>query len=136
MLIATIKRHTLELPGRRLSLFANRSLFDSRSPIAGLMVSNNRANTFARLVYFLNAAVLLGGLAYITVSQGKGEYRCKSVTVSFNEEIWEHAHVFVPGDGSKIEDRLLIYSHFSGTYKGESLPEYSQRHSILCNPSH
>jgi hypothetical protein len=68
-------------------------------------------------MYFLNGIVLLAGLTYISVKQGHGGYRCKTITVSFNEEVWEGATV-INKDGS-IEERLLIYPYFNGVYKEE-----------------
>jgi hypothetical protein len=40
--------------------------------------------------------------------------------VRFGDEIWEGAHI--NNGGEKMEDRLLIYSHFNGIYveDGES----------------
>eukprot|EP00578_Thalassiosira_sp_NH16_P023261 CAMPEP_0181093132 /NCGR_PEP_ID=MMETSP1071-20121207/9285_1 /TAXON_ID=35127 /ORGANISM="Thalassiosira sp., Strain NH16" /LENGTH=802 /DNA_ID=CAMNT_0023175351 /DNA_START=14 /DNA_END=2422 /DNA_ORIENTATION=+ len=71
----------------------------------------------ARIVYFSNAVIMLAGLSVITVNQQHGKYRCGSITVNFEEEIWERAHVVIDmQDGFSTEERLLLYSHFSGTY--------------------
>ena len=131
MLVATIKKHTLEVIGQRESVMGVRELFGgsmtsvtgqrrlSRGSLsaAGLLVSNSRSNNFARFMYFLNGIVLLAGLTYISVKQGHGGYRCKTISVSFNEEVWEGATV-MNEDGS-IEERLLIYPYFNGVYKEE-----------------
>ena len=123
MLAATHRKHTLDYSGRRVSLVGPRSsVLGDRSlqiergaSLVGLMASNNRANRFFRFVYFLNAAIVIGGLAYITVSQEKGQYRCKALTISFDEEIWEKAVTKI--DNESTEERLLIYSYFNGIYK-------------------
>mmetsp|Transcript_37653 Transcript_37653/g.69184 ORF Transcript_37653/g.69184 Transcript_37653/m.69184 type:complete len:1210 (+) Transcript_37653:238-3867(+) len=131
LLLATVKKHTLELSGRRQSLLMeNRhSMNENRSSYAGLIVSNNRTNFFVRFVYFLNVAIVLAGLSYITVSQENGKYRCNTITVTFDEEIWEHARVLLP-DGN-IEERLLIYSYFNGKYREVGLhngyPKYIEQ---------
>ena len=129
MLIATNERHDLEISGAREMtrsvMFGNtasvteRGLADRRLSFSGLIVSNNRVNHIVRVIYFLNAAIVLGGLGYITVTQKDGHYRSNSISVLFDEEIWEQAHVRLPGDS--IEQRLLIYPHFNGIYKGEFL---------------
>ena len=133
LLLATVKKHTLELSGRRQSLLLeNRSVTnESRSSYAGLIVSNNRTNFFVRFVYFLNVAIVLAGLSYITVSQENGKYRCNTITVTFDEEIWEHARVLLP-DGN-IEERLLIYSYFNGKYRGES--SYRMEYLLIAKSS-
>lgn len=56
-------------------------------------------------MYFLNAAIVLVGLGIITARQHSGQYRCKTISVLLDEDIWERAHVELP-DGS-TEERLL-----------------------------
>jgi hypothetical protein len=50
-------------------------------------------NRFIRLVYFLNAVVMVVLLAIVMVNQENGDYRCKSFTVQFGDETWEEAWV-------------------------------------------
>ena len=124
MLIATNERHDLEISGARwmtrsVMSGSSASVTEGRLSSSGLIASNNRVNHIVRVIYFLNAAIVLGGLGYITVTQKDGHYRSNSISVLFDEEIWEHAHVRLPDDS--IEQRLLIYSHFNGIYKGEFL---------------
>lgn len=128
MLIATNETYNLQLSGmrpRRSVVFRDgntASIAERRLSFSGLIASNNRVNHLVRFVYFLNAAILLVGLGYITGTQKNGRYRCGTINVLFDEEIWEHAHVKLP-DGS-TENRLLIYSYFNGIYEGETLLMY------------
>ena len=121
MLIATNERHDLEISGTRQSVISggSGSVSDHRLSSSGLIVSNNRVNHLVRFVYFLNAAIVLAGLGYITATQKHGHYRCNSISALFDEEIWEHAYVRLPDDS--IEARLLIYSYFNGIYQGKPL---------------
>jgi len=122
MLIATNEKHNLEISGPRerrgpaMSGAAD-PMAERRLSFSGLIVSNNRVNQLVRFVYFLNATMLLVGLAIIAGLQKNGRYRSNRINVLFDEEIWEHAHVRLPDDS--IEDRLLIYSHFNGIYEEE-----------------
>ena len=85
--------------------------------VRGGISRGNWPYRFARIFYFVNALIMICGLAVITTSQSKGLFRCKSLTVTFDEEIWDSANVVVYVDGnSETEDELLIYSWFTGTY--------------------
>ena len=125
MLMATNQKYNLEMTEmRQIEFFRgeNRASLDSgqrRLSFSGMIASNNRVNQFVRLVYFLNAALVLIGLGYITHTQKNGNYRARSVNVLFEEVIWEDANVLL--DDGSIEQRLLIYSYFNGIYKGEIL---------------
>ena len=123
MLIATNEEHTLKLSGMRRSVVVRnesaRSNTERRLSFSGLIASNNRVNQIVRFMYFLNAAIILAGLAYITSTQQNGNYRCGTISVLFDEEIWENAIVILPDGGT--EERVLIYSSFNGIYKGEYL---------------
>ena len=56
----------------------------------------------------------LFGLTYLMIRQDRGDFRCKSITVYFSDEVWEEAWI-KKEDGSH-EQRLLIYSHFNGMF--------------------
>ena len=117
--MATNQRYNLEMTETRQ---VNRASLDSdqrRLSFSGMIASNNRVNYIVRLIYFLNAAIVLIGLGYITHTQKSGHYRARSVSVLFEEVIWEDANVLL--DDGRIEQRLLIYSYFNGIYKGEIL---------------
>ena len=123
MLMATNQKYNLEMTEmRQIEFFRgeNRTALDSdqrRLSISGKIASNNRVNYIVRLIYFLNAAIVLIGLGYITHTQKDGHYRARSVSVLFEEVIWDDANVLL--DDGSIETRLLIYSYFNGIYKGE-----------------
>ena len=125
MLLATNQKNNLEISGARRSVMmrnrgdpSTQSVVERRLSFSGLLASNNRVNHIVRFIYFLNAAIILVGLGYITSTQKDGNYRCKSISVIFDEEIWEHAQVRVSDED--IEERLLIYSNFNGIYEGKS----------------
>ena len=131
MLVATVKKHTLKLSSDapRRSIIQSSDLFgDSQRSVAkgllssGSLISNSRSNHSARLLYFLNAIILLVGLTYISIMQSHGEYRCRRINVSFKEEIWENATIALP-DGS-IDTRLLVYPYFNGIYAAEGSSKY------------
>lgn len=67
-----------------------------------------------RIIYYMNMAAMLAMLLYVNLTQNVGNYRCKSLSVTFGDEVWEGA--LVMHDGMDPEDRLLIYSHFNGIY--------------------
>lgn len=126
MLWATNKKHTLEFADLEPSFDQNpilaaggsrSSLNERRLSSSGLIASNKRTNIIVRFIYFLNSAIVIAGLIYITVAQKSGAYRCKTVTVLFDEEYWKNAYVML--DDGSVEERLLMYSYFNGIYKGE-----------------
>ena len=90
------------------------SVNERRLSFSGLIASNNRVNHFVRFIYFLNAAIILVGLGYITEAQKSGKYRARLINVIFDEVIWENAYVQL---GDRTEQRLLVYSYFNGVYK-------------------
>lgn len=44
-----------------------------------------------QIVYFLNICVSIGLLAYVTIAQQTGSYRCNKILVSFGDKLWENA---------------------------------------------
>ena len=122
--MATNQKYNLQMTEMRQIEFSrggNRSILDNerRLSFSGKIASNNRVNYIVRFIYFLNAAIILVGLGYITHAQKSGHYRARSVSVLFEEVIWEDANVLL--DDGSIEQRLLIYSYFNGIYRGEIL---------------
>ena len=130
MLLAANAEYNLEIAGagmQRSVLFRGNSnnnesthsisLTERRLSFSGLIASNNRVNHLVRFVYFFNATALLIWMLFIAVSQDNGHYRCNTISVLFDEEIWENAYVKL-GNGIIDKERLLIYSHFNGVYKG------------------
>ena len=122
MLIATNKKSTIEIE----STEQGTDLIESASPMnehrlssSGLIVSKRGISRIARLVYFLNATIVLLGILYITVKQHVASFRCTSITVVFDEVISEDANVLL--DDGSIDQRLLVYSFFNGVYIGEIL---------------
>lgn len=117
MLLATNQKYNLEMDERRSSVITGgRASLDTerRLSSSGLITSNNRVNIMAKLVYFLNVAIILAGLGYITQEQNNGNFRARRIQVLFDEVIWENANVKL---NDEPEQRLLIYSYFNGLYK-------------------
>ena len=87
--------------------------------------SRSRSHRISLLVYYLNAVVLVSGLIGISFIQHHGGYRCHTLTVQFEEKVWENAHVRIPESGSDVDDFLrgldtdedlhLVYSYFNGS---------------------
>ncbi|KAL9178938.1 hypothetical protein ACHAXT_011911 [Thalassiosira profunda] len=69
---------------------------------------------FVKLLYIFNLLVFMGGTVAIAALQRRGRFQIGSVTVTFGEQIWEHALV----EGSEQEE-VLVYSYFSGVYEQE-----------------
>jgi len=70
---------------------------------------------FVKLIYLFNLLVFVGGMIYISVLQNEGYFQCSSITVTFGEDIWEHA--WVPTPDGQLKRRILVYSYFNGQYK-------------------
>ena len=89
--------------------------------------SRSRSHRISLLVYYLNAVVLVSGLIGISFIQHHGGYRCHTLTVQFEEKVWENAHVRRPETESESnvddflrgldikEDWHLVYSYFNGS---------------------
>ena len=123
LLMATNEKYNLQIAGMRGSVVLGGStasvVNERRLSFSGMIASNNRVNHIVRILYFLNAAIILIGLGYITQNQRTGHYRPNAIKVLFDEVIWENANVLL--DDGSIEQRLLIYSYFNGVYRGELL---------------
>jgi len=138
MLIATNKAYNLQISwSHRPALNrSGSSASERRLAFLGMIAHNNRVNRVVRLMYFLNSAIVLVGLGYITAKQNKGQYRCKTISIVFDEEIWEDAFVRL-ADG-RYDEKLLIYTHFNGIYKEngkhEGYPRYVEQNKNNGKP--
>lgn len=127
LLIATAKKHTIEIPlgTNRESVVLSRDLFGDQKSVhrdilrSGSMISSSRSNNIARTLYYLNGLILLSGLTYLSVNQSRGYYRCRRIDVSFAEQSWEKAKII-----NNEETRLLIYPYFNGAYHQDGSGEY------------
>jgi hypothetical protein len=125
-----MRRYTMERTDRRdVMARSTASMVERRLSFSGLIASNNHVNRVVRFIYFLNAAFVLGGLGYITQKQKQGHYRCNSINVVFDEEVWERAIIALPNGDT--DERLLIYSTFNGIYREqgsvEGYPKYVEQ---------
>lgn len=88
--------------------------------------SHSRSHRISLIVYYLNVVVLVSGLIGISFIQHHGGYRCHTLTVQFEEKVWENAHVRIPETDSNSnvdflrgldidEDWHLVYSYFNGS---------------------
>lgn len=71
-----------------------------------------KVTIFVKTAYFLNLVLMIGGMAVVTTKQARGDYQCPSVTVKFDDLMWENALVVHPN----IKRSDLIYSYFNGVY--------------------
>lgn len=131
---ASSKEHAFAPPGRHTHRFA---LWMAR---------------FIRLVYCINAALMIFGISILMHNQDCGEYRCMSKSIAFGDEVWEEAWVKMGscnidsdcGDRQQChqsycyEQRLLIYSHFNGIYEEvdshDGRPRYVERNKEDGSP--
>mmetsp|Transcript_7622 Transcript_7622/g.16602 ORF Transcript_7622/g.16602 Transcript_7622/m.16602 type:complete len:508 (+) Transcript_7622:542-2065(+) len=80
---------------------------------------------FTKLIYVFNLVLFLGGVLAIGVMQRDGYFQCKSVTVTFGEDIWEKAFVEIsPG---QYDHMVLVYSYFNGVYMQEGKERHEGR---------
>jgi len=80
-----------------------------------------RIQMFLKGVYFVNLLAFLTAMIWITMRQMSGYYQCESITVTFPDRVWSEAIVQWPEDSFRyqwrpIEEKILIYSSFSGVY--------------------
>ena len=100
----------------------------------GRGVSSNSSNhRFARGVYYFNGVALLAGAIVVGVKQHNGSYRCKTLTVTFPEEMLEK--VYVGGNGIAYEERTVHYPSFNGVYYQDGLFNGKEEICLLkrCN---
>mmetsp|Transcript_33482 Transcript_33482/g.61658 ORF Transcript_33482/g.61658 Transcript_33482/m.61658 type:complete len:435 (-) Transcript_33482:113-1417(-) len=70
---------------------------------------------FVKFVYIFNLLLSYAGLTAIGIMQRAGTFQCKSVTVTFGQDIWENA--WVETSPGRTENMVLVYSYFNGVYK-------------------
>ncbi|KAL7536320.1 hypothetical protein ACHAXR_008766 [Thalassiosira sp. AJA248-18] len=73
-----------------------------------------KMSVFVKLLYVFNLCAMMVGMALITIRQRRGDYNCKSISVQFDDAIWEDA--FVLNSTGGIEEWDLLYSYFNGVY--------------------
>jgi len=124
----TNQTHSYEAPGNELhrGSAVQSSTESTNQPLTASTIASFNLESFSiwckriiRFIFYMNMLVMLAGLAYVSVTQDTGEYRCKSISVAFGDDVWEGAWVIK--EGEEPEDRLLIYSHFNGIYVEETL---------------
>eukprot|EP00581_Thalassiosira_minuscula_P019092 CAMPEP_0183727618 /NCGR_PEP_ID=MMETSP0737-20130205/25966_1 /TAXON_ID=385413 /ORGANISM="Thalassiosira miniscula, Strain CCMP1093" /LENGTH=519 /DNA_ID=CAMNT_0025959303 /DNA_START=53 /DNA_END=1609 /DNA_ORIENTATION=+ len=72
-----------------------------------------KVSIFVKVLYIINLCAMMIGLTIISLKQHSGEFQCGSISVVFDDHIWENALVNSP-DG--VEEMDLIYSYFNGVY--------------------
>jgi hypothetical protein len=70
-----------------------------------------------KAAYFFNLAGLILGTIIVGSRQAQLHYSCKSVTITFGDQVWENAYVTNRTNSSHVEERTLIYSYFNGVYE-------------------
>jgi len=103
----------MDVFGKRLKRASTRKCF--RATFERLPYSRRKKMTiFVKALYVFNFCVLMAGMAVVTIKQNNGDYHCKSITVHFEDYIWENALVLDSAGGEEEMD--LIYSYFNGVY--------------------
>jgi len=81
-------------------------------------VSCRKSEVFLRTLYFLNFCALMAGMIVVSVRQDNGYYQCKSISVTFGDDVWKPAMALNITSG-KYEEWTLAYSYFNGVYERE-----------------
>jgi hypothetical protein len=88
----------------------------------------------ARCVYFVNAALIMIGMAIITRDESRGLYRCKSLSFNIGEDIWDEANILKDESSHMTEPRLLVYTYFAGDYAEngthDGYPKYTEQNKL------
>ena len=103
----------MDVFGKRMKVASTRKCFRAqfeKLPFA----RRKKMSVFVKALYFVNLCALMTGMTVITIDQSKGDYQCKSITVTFGDEIWQDSIVLNATGG--IERMDLIYSYFNGVY--------------------
>lgn len=132
--VASNKEHSFDPPGRHTHRF---TLWMTR---------------FIRFVYCVNAALMIFGISVLMFNQDAGNYRCKSKSIAFGDEVWEKAWIKrgpcnddsdcgdqeLCRESYCYEQRLLVYSHFNGIYEESNIhdgrPRYVERNKEDGSP--
>ncbi len=132
----------LDVLGRRLQRACTARLYQTEFE-KKRFGRGKKTSMFLKGVYFLNLALFLFFMSFISVRQNNGYYQCDEITVDFGDAVWEEP-VVVFEDGtvmSDLRDFTLVFSYFNGTYEQalahfRFVPHKSSPHMyvlMLCN---
>lgn len=85
-----------------------------------------RTRIFLKALYGVNFILFMFVMISISLKQTSGYYQCKSITMTFGNDIWKSAIVQWPEDSGQyppgLKERLVLaYDYFNGVYvKSES----------------
>mmetsp|Transcript_35784 Transcript_35784/g.58311 ORF Transcript_35784/g.58311 Transcript_35784/m.58311 type:complete len:644 (-) Transcript_35784:81-2012(-) len=101
--------------GKRLKRASTKKCF--RAEFEKLpFVRRKKMTIFVKVVYIINLCGLMAGMTVVSIRQRRGDYHCNSITVNFDDHIWENALVLNSTGGVEVEEMDLIYSYFNGVY--------------------
>jgi hypothetical protein len=89
-----------------------------------------------KAAYFINLGGLVLGTIVIGSRQQEYSFHCKSISVTFGDQVWQSAYVTNRTDPTQEpEKRTLIYSYFNGVYKitgsdARGYPIYTEMNKI------
>ncbi|KAL7483355.1 hypothetical protein ACHAW6_009005 [Cyclotella cf. meneghiniana] len=126
---------TMDVFGKRLKRATTKACFREEFPHQSLGRGRG-LSIVLKTVYFFNLLVFFTLLSALTVRQEQGYFNCKSITVTFGNDIWEEAVVTTMKDN----ETMLVYSFFNGVYqqKGtqDGRPVYIEQNKFDNTPYH
>lgn len=103
----------MDVFGKRIKRASTRKCF--RAEFEKLPFGRRKKmSVFVKVMYIINLIGLMTGMAMVTIKQMNGYYHCQSITVQFDDRIWEKAYVMTDTGG--VEQWALFYSYFNGVY--------------------
>ncbi|KAL7521761.1 hypothetical protein ACHAWX_006442 [Stephanocyclus meneghinianus] len=104
---------TLDVFGQRMKRATSKKCFRAEFPHQSIGRGKG-FSVFLKTLYFFNLLVFLSLLSVVSLMQQRGDFNCKSITVSFGNDIWEEAVVKTKGGH---RETMLVYSFFNGVYE-------------------
>ena len=66
-------------------------------------IFRKKMTIFVKFLYIFNLLTFTGGILALHIMQSNGKFQCNSVTVTFGEDVWEHAWTEIsPGQYEKM----------------------------------
>lgn len=127
---------TMDVFGKRLKRAATKKCFRAEFPHQSLGRAKG-LSIVLKTAYFFNLLVFFTLLSALSVRQKQGCFNCKSITVTFGNDIWEEAVVTTMKD---YNETMLVYSFFNGVYQQQGTqdgrPVYIEQNKFDNTPYH
>ncbi|KAL3792962.1 hypothetical protein HJC23_010975 [Cyclotella cryptica] len=104
---------TIDVFGKRMKRATTKKCFRAEFPHQSIGRGKG-LSIFLKTLYFFNLLVFLSLLSVVSLQQKRGFFNCKSITVTFGNDIWEEAVVKTTNGYSEA---MLVYSFFNGVYE-------------------